>query len=197
VQAVDFKGRAQGLKTYPCETRIGFSSRAANSLQRVHGEESRGSAFKSGRCEPPISINFGGGGSQSSRLPVPEDERGCQKKVSRGRVAIWAEHSHEAAGWDGCRIFESPKAHRGVDIVAQDLTARLLVAGEHQLDRFTKQRLREPRFPLGAFADRFTKVFRQCQLFSPVSSFSGSLPSSLAPAGRPVAGASSCHPQAE
>src|SRR5580698_326683 len=96
------------------------------------------------------------------------------KQVLGGRVAIWTEHSHEAVGGDGGRLFELPKANRGVDIVAQDCAAGLLVAGEHQLDRFPKQRLAKPRFPPGAFAYRFTKVFGQCHPSSPVSSFSGS-----------------------
>ena len=34
-------------------------------------------------------------------------------------------------GRDGCRLFQLPKADCGVDIVAQDRAARLLVAGEH------------------------------------------------------------------
>jgi hypothetical protein len=38
---------------------------------------------------------------------------------------------------------------------------RLLVSGEHQFDCLTKQHLAEFRFPLGAFADRFAKIFGQ------------------------------------
>ena len=55
-------------------------------------------------------------------------------------------------GRDGCRLFQLPKADCGVDIVAQDRAARLLIAEEHEFDCFTKQRLAESRFPLGAFA---------------------------------------------
>src|ERR1035441_429540 len=87
------------------------------------------------------------------------------KQVLGRRVAIWTEHSHKAVGGDGCRLFELPEANRGIDIVAQDRTAGLLIAGKHQLDRFPKQRLAEPRFPLGAFTYRFTKVFGQCHPF--------------------------------
>src|ERR1035441_1682148 len=81
------------------------------------------------------------------------------KQVLGRRVAIWTEHSHKAVGGDGCRLFELPEANRGIDIVAQDRTAGLLIAGKHQLDRFPKQRLAEPRVPLGAFPYRFTEVF--------------------------------------
>jgi hypothetical protein len=58
-------------------------------------------------------------------------------------------------------LFQLPKADCSVDIVAQRRAARFLVAGEHELDGFTKQRLAESRLPLGTFADRFAEIFGQ------------------------------------
>src|ERR1017187_2118601 len=117
------------------------------------------------------------------------------KQVLGRRVALRSKHPHETVGGDECRLFQLPKADRGVDIVAQDRAARLLVAGEHEFDCFTKQRLAEFRFLLGAFADRFAKIFGQCHGVFPRSSCSGSLPNSPLPGGCLLAGASSCHPQ--
>jgi cytoskeletal protein RodZ len=42
-----------------------------------------------------------------------------------------------------------PKTNCGVDIVAQDRAARLLVAGEHEFDRFAKQAPCEIAAPVG------------------------------------------------
>jgi hypothetical protein len=103
------------------------------------------------------SVNCGEGVKVHAflRLKMSEDA----KQVFGRRVAIGPKHPHEAVGRDGCRILQLPKPDRGIDIVAQDRAARLLVAGEPEFDCFTKQRLAESRFPVGAFADRFTKIF--------------------------------------
>src|SRR5450759_3044605 len=64
------------------------------------------------------------------RLKMSEDA----KQVFGRRVAIRPKHPHQTVGRDGCRFFQLPKADGGIDIVAQDRSARLLVAGEHEFD---------------------------------------------------------------
>jgi len=54
------------------------------------------------------------------RLKMTEDA----EQVSGGRVAIRAEHAHEAVGGDGGGLFELPEANGGVDIVPQESRGR-------------------------------------------------------------------------
>lgn len=91
------------------------------------------------------------------RLRVSEDA----KQVLGRRVAIWPKHPHQAVRGDGCRLFQLPEANGGVDVVTQDSSARLLVAGEHELNGFTQQCLAELRFLLGALPNCFAEVFRR------------------------------------
>jgi len=83
------------------------------------------------------------------RLKMRED---AKQVLGRG-VALRPEHPHETVGRNGCRLLQSLEAHSGVDIGAQDRAASLLVARRYQFDCFTKQRLAEFWFLLGAFAD--------------------------------------------
>src|ERR1035441_3802037 len=62
------------------------------------------------------------------RLKMSEDA----KQVSCRRVAIRPKHPHETVGGDGCRLFQLPKAGGGVDIVAEDSSAPLFLAGDRR-----------------------------------------------------------------
>ena len=84
------------------------------------------------------------------------------KEILGGGVAFRPEHPHETGGRYGGRLFQLAEADGGVDVVAQDRPTRPLVAGEHEVDGLTKQRLAEFRLLLGAVADGFAKVFGQC-----------------------------------
>ena len=60
------------------------------------------------------------------------------EEVFRGRVAIRPEHAPQAVGGWGSRLLELPEVDCSVDVLEQDRTARLLIAGEHDLDCLTK-----------------------------------------------------------
>jgi hypothetical protein len=95
-------------------------------------------------------------GSARAKLEVNAllrlEMRQYTEEVFRGRVAIRPEHAHQTVGGQGSRLRKLPETDCSVDVVAQDRAARLFIAGEHDLDCLTKQRLTEPRFLLRAVA---------------------------------------------
>jgi hypothetical protein len=80
------------------------------------------------------------------------------KEVFRGRVPIRPNMRIRLSAGREVASASCRKPTLAVDVVAQDRAARLFIAGEDELDRFTKQRVTELPLLLRAVADRFTKI---------------------------------------